>query len=73
MKTDPERESNLPNNTGIYVRAMGADGRWDSFDISQLDRDSLHEWLRSRGGENLWAENVVLTLLGHEQIDSVSK
>jgi len=30
-----------------------------SVDIAFLTKDSLHAWLRSRGGENLWAENVV--------------
>ncbi|MGF6641808.1 hypothetical protein [Paraburkholderia sp. MM6662-R1] len=50
--------------TGIYVRAT-FDGKRGNYDIAELDRDSLHCWLRSRGGENLFAENVVLLLLGH--------
>jgi len=51
--------------TGIYVRAINSDGKWDSVDIADLDRPSLMFWLRSRGGENLWAESVVAMLLGH--------
>jgi len=51
--------------TGIYVRAQRASGSWESADISTLDRNSLLEWLRSRGGNNVWAENVVGILLGH--------
>lgn len=51
--------------TGIYVRAKNAAGTWGAVDIAHLDRPSLVAWLRSRGGANEWAENVVLILLGH--------
>jgi hypothetical protein len=61
------KHSRLPA-TGIFVRAMLPDGSWDSVDISHLTAESLLEWLRSRGGKNAWAENVVLTMLGHNQI-----
>ena len=64
MKTDPDRER-LADITGIYVRAQNTEGRWISADIAQLDTDSLNEWLRSRGGENEWAESVVRILQGH--------
>lgn len=50
--------------TGIYVRAKH-DDKWGSHDIAELDRDSLRAWLRSRGGDNPWAESVVEALLGH--------
>lgn len=50
---------------GIPVRALD-DGKWVTTDIAHLDRESLLSWLRSRGGDNPWAENVVLILLGHE-------
>ena len=50
--------------TGIYVRAKRAQ-KWDSVDIAELDHASLILWLRSRGGANEWAENVVAVLLGH--------
>lgn len=60
---DEDRES-IPE-TGIYVRAK-KDGKYITADISHLDHDSLKAWLRSRGGENEWAENVVAILLGHE-------
>lgn len=69
LQTDPSRQDDDHHgSTGIYVRAKGYDGRWGSFDIAELDRSSLHTWLRSRGGENQWAENCVLALLGHDQI-----
>lgn len=52
--------------TNIFVRTMLPDGSWDSVDIIYLDKESLLDWLRSRGGDNEWAEQVVLMLLGHE-------
>ena len=40
--------------------------KFGNFDIGELDCDSLMRWLRSRGGYNEWAENVVAILLGHK-------
>lgn len=57
----------LAGASGIYVRAQRAEGQWDSVDIAELTAASLFEWLRSRGGENQWAEATVLILLGHDQ------
>jgi hypothetical protein len=54
--------------TGVFVRAKNSDGRWDSVDIAYLDKSSLLSWLRSRGGNNPWAENVVGILLGHASL-----
>jgi len=51
--------------TGIYVRAQLTDESWESVDIAELDSTSLLLWLRSRGGANPFAENVVGILLGH--------
>lgn len=52
--------------TGIFVRAqVPPDNRWTSVDIEVLDLPSLMTWLRSRGGDNKWAENTVALLLGH--------
>ena len=56
--------------SGVPVRAIGLDGKWGSHDIAHLDRNSLHKWLRSRGGKNLWAENVVFILLNHNMISA---
>lgn len=67
LVADPEREG-MESMTGILVRAKDAQGRWESLDIAELDRRSLHAWLRSRGGKNMYAENVVLALLGHAQL-----
>jgi hypothetical protein len=51
--------------TGIVVRAKLKNGKIDAVDIAFLDKDSLLKWLRSRGGQNEFAEEVVLVLLGH--------
>lgn len=59
---DPFRVE-LPE-TGIYVRAKLGD-QWGTHDIAHLGAASLLAWLRSRGGENPWAENCVGMLLGH--------
>ena len=54
----------VPAHTGIFVRAKH-EGKWDGHDIAVLDRASLLEFLRKDGGDNIWAENVVGALLGH--------
>jgi hypothetical protein len=64
---DPTR-TEVPE-TGIYVRAKSLLGKWDSVDIAHLTQQSLLDWLRSRGGDNLWAENTVLLLLGHPTVE----
>lgn len=50
--------------TGIFIRAK-KDNKWGSYDISELTKESLLSWLKSRGGDNKWAENAVGILLGH--------
>lgn len=55
-------------NTGIYVRAT-LNGRWGSYDVGDLSASSLFDWLRSRGGKNEWAENVVSILLNHDHTE----
>lgn len=63
LTVDPARLSEGP--TGIYVRAKGPEGRFGTYDIFDLTKESLTAWLKSRGGNNEWAENTVLILLGH--------
>lgn len=66
LHVDVERyEHKDEYHTGILVRAIGPDSKWDSYDIAILTKESLFEFLRSRGGENTWAENVVGILLGY--------
>ena len=69
LRVDDEREHEQHGATNIFVRAKFEDA-WGSYDIAELDRLSLLRWLRSRGGENLWAENTVLSLLGHAQFEA---
>lgn len=63
LHVDPERLE-FADLTGIYVRAKLND-KFGTYDIAQLTKDSLLEWLTSRGGFNPWAEDVVGILLGH--------
>jgi len=63
-KIDPERFTFYNQSTGIFVRVL-YNGKWINADIAILDKASLLAWLRSRGGENEWAENTVGILLGH--------
>lgn len=66
LKVDPDRLSNLASEpgTGIWIRALH-DDRWGSYDIAALDKPSLLAWLKSRGGDNKIAEDMVGHLLGH--------
>lgn len=67
LKTDPDREQEFANiKTGIYIRAWSdAEDKFVNADIFHLDKESLLEWLKSRGGDNPWAEDVVGILLSH--------
>jgi hypothetical protein len=58
----------LDSYTGIFVRAKYPGDLWKPADIILLTKESLLEWLRSRGGENSWAENCVGIMLGHGNI-----
>jgi hypothetical protein len=78
LKCDPERDPKVLFNedeghgiTGIFVRAM-KEGKLSSVDLYELDYASLMAWLRSRGGDNPWAENTVAILLGHDPQESAS-
>lgn len=62
LEVDPARVRLLP--TGVVVRAR-LRGRWVTADVATLDRRSLLAWLRSRGGQNPWAEDFLGYLLGH--------
>jgi hypothetical protein len=64
LRTDPKRIGRYQDKTGIVVRAKGPQG-FEPFDIAELSRASLLEWLRSRGEKNEWAESVVMYLLDH--------
>ena len=71
IKTAPTRENgDMHGLTGIFVRAIGQYGKWGSFDMAELDSDSLTAWLKRDGGSNLLAENCVRIMLGHPQIPS---
>jgi hypothetical protein len=55
-------------STRIFVRAQMPNGKYEAVDIVYLDAASLLAWLRSDGGRNELAENVIGILLGHGNI-----
>ena len=59
---DPKRLNT--GKTNIYVRAWLND-EVDSYDIYDLNLDSLYVWLQSKGDKSTYAEDVVAILLGH--------
>lgn len=75
LEIDPSR---LPRDgeTGIFVRAVQRGNAGDKFiscDIICLTRESLMRWLRSRGGDNRFAEECVALLLDHHDEDDEAK
>ena len=72
LKTDPKREQEFSDITGIFIRAWSDEkDKFVNADIYHLDKESLLEWLKSRGGDNPWAEDVVGILLGHGHLHKV--
>lgn len=67
-ETDPEREGDTFHNlTGIYLRAKGTNGKRGSYDIAELRECDVRHWLKTEGGDNPLAENIVVNhMLGHE-------
>jgi hypothetical protein len=82
LKVDPDRykltkeiEATLPPDeampgevTGIFVRALGVDGRWDSYDIWMLDADSALAFIQSRGEVNDWAVAIIMHFLQFQKL-----
>ncbi len=51
--------------TGIFIRAVTHEGKWENVDLCQLERESIIEWVNScKNG----AINALLILLGYDQI-----
>lgn len=65
LTTDPEREG-MPGyiGTGIFIRAIGKDGKWGTFDIAELDKPSLEAFAKSRGEVSDWAMGIINIMLG---------
>ena len=69
LRTAADRQNEqMHGATGIFLRAIGQDGRWGSYDMAELDAESLTSWLKRDGGDNALAENCVRILLGHPQV-----
>lgn len=68
MKIDPER---LDLESGIPIRAYDPrTERWGTYDMAQLDKESLIEWLRDAGVEYL--KDIIGILLGHGHLRDVT-
>lgn len=67
FKTDPQRELVYANATGVFIRATGSGGTFDTYDMAQLDRDSFIEFTRSRGEVSTWALHLILIVLGYDR------
>lgn len=66
--TAADREGDqLVGLTGIFVRAIGQDNRWGTYDIAELDRDSLVDFVRSRGEVSTWGLHIILIMLDHDR------
>jgi len=69
LRIDPERVKRIgsfKNITGIFIRAQDENNKWDAVDIYYLDLPSLDIFLKSKGGNNEWAENTVKIILDHD-------
>lgn len=52
--------------TGHYIRAKCPEtGEIKTADVYFLTKESMVDWLRSRGEKNEWAEGFTLNLLGY--------
>ena len=72
VDTDRFEEHGEEGLTGIFIRAQHPETkRWLSVDIACLDKPSLLAWLKSRGGDNPWAEDVCGILLGHGHLPDI--
>lgn len=58
LRVDPQR-CVYEGATGVYVRALGVSGRWESVDIATLDDESLALWAGA-----IRSESVARVLVG---------
>ena len=63
-RVDADRQARRDRVSGIYIRALGTDGQWESHDIEILTRDSLLGWMQQQPREVL--ERLALQLLDHK-------
>lgn len=68
LKVDPARMQEWDGVSGIQVRGT-LNGQAGTVDVAVLDKASLRLWLRSRGGNNPFAEDAMAMALGHGPFD----
>ncbi len=67
MRVDADRVVAHEDRTGFYVRAIGADGRWGSFDMAQLDRQSFIKFVSRGEAVPQWTLSILLGLFGYDR------
>lgn len=67
LRVDPEREQAYADASGLYVRAIGTDGKWDSFDVLQLDKESFLAFVEREGPLNKWAKSCFLGIFRYSR------
>ena len=69
MQIDPKRlESYVPGC--IPIRAQDPrDNKWGSFEVAQLSKESLIEWLKDR--PRSYVEDVLGIMLGHGHLNPI--
>ena len=72
LRIDPDRCDGWDDRTGIYVRAVTDDGRWDSVDMAVLDKESFTEFVTGRGEVSAWALGIFYALFGYPRDETTS-
>lgn len=67
LRADPER-SHLHRATGIFVRAIGADERPGNYDLAELDRASVIQFLEGR--DAAYVKDCLGIVLGHGHLSA---
>ena len=67
LHIDPER-TKFHEATPLWIRAWHPVDGVGTYNVAELTAESLLVWLKSRGGDNPWAEDCVGILLGHRHL-----
>lgn len=66
LQFDKERLNHYEDVATFYVRGYNPKTEeYENHDVAHLTKESLLRWLRSRGGRNIFAENYIMSYLGH--------
>jgi hypothetical protein len=65
LKVDDARRNKYDDSSGLYVRALGTDGRWGTFDMAQLDRTSFLAFLQREQELTPWMRSIMFGLFNY--------